>query len=149
MWATVMMLFVAMQGAAPPANRPDYSGQWVINAGASDFGLIPPPQCRGLKLSHREPELLLEETHPDGRLCGVSLRYTTDGTPVPYVANGANVRGRLTWTGSALVIVRTGEDDVTMRIEASLSADGKRLTRAFSVDSPQGSTEWTYVYDRQ
>jgi hypothetical protein len=35
-----------------------------------------------------------------------------------------------------------------MRIEATLSADGGKLTRAFDVDSPQGSTSWTYVYDR-
>jgi hypothetical protein len=35
-----------------------------------------------------------------------------------------------------------------MRIEATLSPDGRRITRAFHVESPQGATDWTYVYDR-
>jgi hypothetical protein len=54
----------------------------------------------------------------------------------------------MTWSGSTLVIERSGDDGVLMRIEAMLSADGKKLTREFSVEAPQGSTSWTYVYDR-
>jgi hypothetical protein len=65
---TLVWLLLALQAPAGP--RPDFSGQWVVNAGASDFGLIPPPQCRGLKLAHREPELLLEETTPAGEAAG-------------------------------------------------------------------------------
>lgn len=35
-----------------------------------------------------------------------------------------------------------------MHIEATLSADGRKLAREFSAEAPQGSTSWTYVYDR-
>ena len=55
---------------------------------------------------------------------------------------------RLTWAGSQLVIVRASDDGVAMRIEASVSPDGRKLTRAFHVDSSQGAADWTYVYDR-
>jgi hypothetical protein len=138
-------------GTAPSAqapSKPDFSGQWVINAAESDFGLIPPPQCRGLTLTQREPEVVVEETRPDGARCGVLVRYTTDGVPVTYTADGAERRARMTWADSHLVIDRTSNDGVTMRIEAALSADGKRLVRTFHAESPQGAADWTYVYDR-
>lgn len=141
---TMVLLLLALQAGG----RADYSGQWVVNAAESDFGLIPPPQCRGLKVAHREPEVILEETRPDGSECGLRLRYTTDGAPITYTANNARQQARLAWSGNALVIQRRGEDGVDMRIEATLSPDGRKLTRAFHVESPQGATDWTYVYDR-
>ena len=145
----IAMLILAAQAAVNAGPKPDFSGQWVLNASASDFGLVRQPQCRGLKLSHREPELLLEETGPGGEACGVTIRYTTDGTLVTYLANNAPQRARLTWSGNALVVERTNDDEVVaLRIEATLSADGNRLTRAFYAESPQGATNWSYVYDR-
>jgi hypothetical protein len=142
----LIILLSLVQG--PVVAKPDFSGHWVINAAESDFGLIPPPQCRGLTLTHREPEFVVEETRPDGTRCGVRVRYTTDGALVTYTADGTQRRARLTWAGTHLVIVRTSDDGVTMRIEATVSPEGRKLTRAFHVDSPQGSTDWTYVYDR-
>ena len=144
----IALLIVVAQAAPGVGSKPDFSGQWVLNASESDFGLIPQPQCRGLKLLHREPELLLEETAAGGEPCGLTIRYTTDGTPVTYTANNARQRARLTWSGNALVIARTSDDDVVMQIETTLSADAKKMTRAFYVESPQGATSWTYVYDR-
>jgi hypothetical protein len=148
MTTLIVMLLVAAQAAASVGSKPDFSGQWVLNASESDFGLIPPPQCRGLKLSHREPEVIVEETGPGGEPCGQTIRYTTDGTLVTYMANNVRRRARLTWSGNALVIDRTDDEGVKMRIETTLSAGGRKITRAFDVESPQGSTNWTYVYDR-
>jgi hypothetical protein len=143
----LMMVLMFVQGpAALP--KPDFSGQWVLNAAESDFGIIPPPQCRALTLTHREPEVVSEETQPDGTGCGVRVRYTTDGAPVTYTTNDTPMGARMTWAGAGLIIVRMSDDGVTMRIEATVSPDGKKLTRAFQVESPQGSAEWTYVYDR-
>jgi hypothetical protein len=77
----------------------------------------------------------------------VTIRYTTDGVPVSYTTNGTRMTARLTWRGAALVIQRTSPDGVAMQIDTTVSADGRQLTRAFQVESPQGATEWTYVYD--
>src|SRR5262245_16200994 len=93
------LLLVVAEAAASIGPKQNYSGQWVLNAAESDFGVIPQPQCRGLKLSHREPELLLEETGPGGEPCGLApIRYTTDGTPITYMANNVRRRARLTWS---------------------------------------------------
>ena len=144
----IAMLLVAAQAAAGVGSKPDFSGQWTLNASESDFGPIPQPQCRGLKLSHREPEVVVEETRPGGEPCGVPIRYTTDGTLVTYTANDVRRRARLTWSNNALVIDRTDDDGVAMRIETTLSTDGRKMTRAFYAESPQGAASWSYVYDR-
>src|SRR5688572_3278258 len=94
----IALLLVASQAAPSAGSKPDFSAQWVVNASESDFGLIPPPQCRGLKLTHREPELVAEETGPAGEPCGLTIRYSTDGTPVTYTANNARQRAQLTWS---------------------------------------------------
>lgn len=124
----LLALLLVATLVAGGASKPDCSGQWVVNAAESDFGLIPPPQCRGLKLTHREPELVSEETRPGGEPCGLTLRYTTDGTPITYTANDARQRARMTWSGGTLVIERSSDDGVLMLIDATLSADGRKLT---------------------
>jgi hypothetical protein len=144
----LMLALFLLAAQTPASSKPDFSGQWVLNAAESDFGPIPQPQCRGLKLSHNEPELIVEETQPGGEPCGLSIRYTTDGTPVTYRANNATQRARLTWSGNAFVIERSSDNGVMLRSEGTLSADGRKMTRAFSAESPQGATSWSYVYDR-
>ena len=63
-------------------------------------------------------------------------------------AYGMARRARLTWAGTQLVIARTSDDGVAMRIEATVSTDSKKLTRAFHVESPQGAADWRSLYDR-
>jgi hypothetical protein len=79
MTTLIAMLLFAAQAAAGVGGKPDFSGHWVLNASESNFGPIPPPQCRGLKLSHSEPQVIIEETAPGGEPCGLSTRYTSDG----------------------------------------------------------------------
>jgi hypothetical protein len=67
---------------------------------------------------------------------------------VTYTVNGVRRRARLTWSDNALVIDRADDDGVALRIEARLSADGRKLLREFYAESPQGSASWSYVYDR-
>jgi hypothetical protein len=57
------------------------------------------------------------------------------------MANDVRRRARLTWS-DALVVDRTDADGVAMRIEATLSVDGRTLTRGFYAESPQGSANW-------
>lgn len=92
--------------------------------------------------------MTIKETAPGGEPCGLATRYTTDGAPVTYSVNSVRRRARLTWSDGALVIDRVDDDGVALRIEATVSADGRKLTRAFDAESPQGSASWSYVYDR-
>ena len=69
----IAMLLVVVQAAAGVGGKPDFSGQWVLNGSESNLGPIPPPQCRGIRLTHREPEVTIEETGPGGERAGWRL----------------------------------------------------------------------------
>ena len=128
--------------------KPDFSGNWVINADKSDFGPIPPPQCVGLTIAHREPEFVIEETGA-GALCGLKLTYTIGGPAITCTtAAGVRNRARATWEDAALVTQRAGDDGISVRVASTLSADGKTLVRELHGEAAQGSADWTWVYDR-
>jgi len=121
----------------------------VLNAEKSDFGPIPPPQCVGLKIAHKGPEFGIEETDARGATCGLKLNYTIDGLAITYTtAAGVRNRARAAWVDAAVVTQRVGDDGISVRVESSLSSDGKTLVRMLHGEAAQGSADWTYVYDR-
>ena len=129
--------------------RPDFSGDWVLNAEKSDFGPIPPPPCVGLTIAHREPEFVIEETGATGAMCGLKLTYTIGGPTITYTtAAGVRNRARATWEVAAVVTQRVGDDGISVRVASTLSADGRTLVRELHGEAAQGSADWTWVYDR-
>ena len=129
--------------------KPDLSGDWVLNAEKSDFGPIPPPRCVGLTIAHREPEFVIEETGATGALCAVRLTYTIGGPTITYTTTaGVRNRARATWEDAVVVTQRVGDDGISVRVASTLSADGRTLVRELHDEAAQGSADWTYVYDR-
>ena len=138
-----------MQAAGSAQQKPDFSGDWVLNAEKSDFGPIPPPQCVGLTLVHREPEFVIEETDAKGAMCGLKLTYTIGGPTITYTTPaGVRNRARATWEEAAVVTQRVGDDGISVRVASTLSADGKTLVRELHGEAAQGAADWTWVYDR-
>jgi len=76
--------------------KPDLSGDWVLNADNSDFGPIPPPRCVGLKIVHRGAEFAIEETDAQGATCEMKLNYVIDGPQITYTRAGVRNRARST-----------------------------------------------------
>ena len=148
MMLAILAIGLASTSASRAQQKPDFSGEWLLNAQKSDFGPIPPPQCVGLRLTHRDPEFVVEETGPGGTPCGLKTTYTTDGKPVTYTTSGVRRRATVMWLEASLVLQRVDDDGIRVRIESSLSPDGNTLVRAWHGESDQGSADWTHVYDR-
>jgi|KBSSwiS6_1023812.scaffolds.fasta_scaffold63517_1 hypothetical protein len=146
----LLSLCVALTHATASAQqKPDLSGDWVLSAEKSDFGPIPPPQCVGLKIAHKGSEFAIEETDERGANCALKLTYTIDGPAITYTTPaGVRNRARAAWVDAALVTQRVGDDGISVRVESSLSPDGKTLVRMLHGEAAQGSADWTYVYDR-
>lgn len=146
----LLTLGVALAHATGIAQqKPDLSGNWVLNAEKSDFGPIPPPPCAGLTIAHREPEFVIEETDAKGAMCGLRLTYTIGGPTITYTTPaGVRNRAKATWEDAAVVTQRVGDDGISVRVESTLSADGKTLVRELHGEAAQGSADWTWVYDR-
>ena len=64
--ALTALVIVAFAGNVAAADKPNFSGQWKMNASKSDYGQIPPPESFTRKIEHVEPsiEIVEEQTGP-------------------------------------------------------------------------------------
>ncbi len=79
---TVLMI-AALAGIALAADKPNFSGDWKLNAAKSNFGPIPAPTTYTRKVMHAEPSITIEDTQI-GSSTGDqhdTRTYTTDGRP--------------------------------------------------------------------
>ena len=147
----VALLTVVLTAAVQPAAKPNFSGQWKMNAAKSDFGALPAPTVLTRTITHAEPELTIEEEQesPIGNQ-KATRKYKTDGSPSSFESNGATVDSSAAWTDDVLVVnSKVDVVGLTFNDRMSLSSDGKTLTSQVHVTSPMGDIDFTVVFDKQ
>ncbi len=150
---TVLMI-AALAGIALAADKPNFSGDWKLNAAKSNFGPIPAPTTYTRKVMHAEPSITIEDTQI-GSSTGDqhdTRTYTTDGTEISYQANGADVKAAMTWDGDALQVNAKASIqgmDIVIKDKMALGDGGKTMTDSVHIASPQGEFELTLVFDKQ
>lgn len=123
--ALLACLLFASSAAA--AERPNFSGDWKMNAASSTFGPVPPPTSISRKITHVEPSLTIIEDQ-----------------------TSAHVTSSAVWDGSVLVVVsNVAEVGVQFTDRMSLSEDGKTLISSVHITSAQGDLDLKVVFDRQ
>jgi hypothetical protein len=135
----------------PASGKPNFSGEWTMNAAKSNFGQLPAPANFVRKIQHSEPSLtVIEEQSAGGRDSTTTRKITTDGKSVTLELNGAAALCSSVWDGADLVAT-TALDSVGLKFtdRMSLSSDGKVLTSKVQIASPQGDAELIIVFDRQ
>lgn len=149
------LLFGAMALAATvQANaKPNFSGEWKLNASKSEFGPMPAPASRTDKIKHEDPSLKINTSSsgPQGDV-NFDLSYTTDGTETTNQIRGNPTKSTAKWDGDALVIVTKAkfqDNDITLNDRWTLSEDGKTLTIQRKITAPQGEFEQKTVMDKQ
>jgi hypothetical protein len=142
---------IAIVSSASAADKPNFSGSWKLNVAKSEYGPIPPPESFTRKVEHAEPSItIVEEQTGPGTTPSTTRKLTTDGQSTVTDINGAPVKLTATWEGSSLLATTSIETfGVTFKDKMSLSADGKEMTSAVQVESPQGSIELKIVFERQ
>lgn len=111
------------------ADRPDFSGEWKIDPGASRTAPIAPPKTQTLTIVHRDPEMSVAQRTATG--LPRDYRYLTNGEMTRNESpHGAKLESRAVWDGTGLSIrtlMSTSLLSATMQERWSLSADGKTL----------------------
>jgi hypothetical protein len=148
------LIVAALAGMALAADKPNFSGDWKMNAAKSNFGAIPAPATYTRKVTHMEPSITIENTQTGTALGDQhdTRTYTTDGKEVSYQANGADVKAAITWDGNALLINSKASIqgmDILIKDTITLADDGKTMTDAVHVASPQGDIDLALVFDKQ
>jgi hypothetical protein len=136
-------------GTAAAAEKPNFSGEWRMNASKSNFGPLPPPISITRKVTHAEPALtIVEEQKGDMGDQNTTRAYTTDGKEMTFQANGAEVKSAATWEGNAIVVISKVEIvGLEFNDKMTLSEDGQTLTSAIHISSPQGEVDILVVFE--
>lgn len=144
---SLLLLTAAIGSVSKAADKPDFSGDWKVNFEKSDFGALPPPESLTRKVAHAEPSLAIEDTQNGQK---TTRKYTTDGKEIVFDSQGTDVKSAAVWEGNAIVVKSKVEAvGVQFKDTMTLSADGKIMTSAVRITSPQGDIDITVVFNKQ
>ncbi len=132
---------------------PDFTGSWKLNVAKSDFGPLPPPETRTDVITQSAAQIkdAVSSSGPDGKM-DLIVTYNLDGSETLNQFRGTDVKSTAKWGGSALDINSTlkyQDQDIGLKTNWSLSADGKTLTMATHITSPMGEADQTLVLEKQ
>jgi len=144
-------LFAAL--AVNGANPADVTGSWRLNVDRSVWGSRPKPVSVTLHIQHNEPALSYtgvviysgEDMRPfsfTGAIDG--KQYAMDRSLGP----GTAVCRRVS-TAAFECVFRASAGGAVEITRTSIGADGKRLTRRVQLQSSEGNSTSTEIYDRQ
>jgi hypothetical protein len=145
---STLFIITAAANMALAGDKPNFSGTWKLDMDKSSFGPIPPPESMTRRVDHKDPDISVEMsiTGPD---LSMSFRYSTDGKETANSFMGADFKSKAVWEGKALVIHNIVDAANKSTNKWSLSDDGKTLTDVWTVSSPNGDFEVTYVLAKQ
>jgi len=141
--ATIVLVLLVGAMSVAADSKPKLKGDWKINVGKSEFGILFAPKSANVKISQKGSQLKIvdSETNEQGETNQKESSYTIDGkeetgtliaTPFPVVGAMKWKEGSLTFEGSGT------NSGVTFHVQEKwgVSADGKRITidRHFSSD---------------
>jgi|HubBroStandDraft_4_1064222.scaffolds.fasta_scaffold148252_2 hypothetical protein len=155
MKALLSTLFViAAAGMALAADKPDFSGEWKMDADKSQFPAgMPAPTAMTRKIDHKDPNLSVNtsQSGPQGDM-NMEAKYSTDGKETTNSMMGNDVKSKAAWEGKTLVIssiANFGGTDIKLTNKWTLAEDGKTLTDVTGISAPQGDIEITLVLVKQ
>jgi len=149
----ILALAVLCGAIGQLAAKPNFTGEWKMNAAASRFAPLPAPDKLVRKIAHHDPHLKITTTQEGQQKEIVTeLAYTTDGKECRNVIRGQAFTGAARWDGDTLVIESKREVqgmDLSQTESWTLSAGGQTLTIVNHVKTPQAAFDVTIVLEKQ
>lgn len=152
-WFALCTLAVLATIPAAAWEKPNYSGDWKLNAEKSDYGPVPAPDKMERKITHEDPSLKYTsvQSGQQGEMT-TEMAYTTDGKPSTNKTPRGEVTGVAKWDGDVLTISSKREVqgmEISQNERWVLSEDGKVLTINNKISTPQGDFDIKVVMDKQ
>ena len=147
-------LAILVLAALPALAKPNFTGDWKLNASKSTFGQMPAPDSMTYKITHADPKLSTA-TRQSSQMGEFEMQasYTTDGKESTNEGfGGSTTKSVVKWDGDTLVIEtkgQFGDNEFTMTQKWTLSADGKTLNILQTFKSAMGEGEQKLVLDKQ
>jgi len=136
-----------------PAQVADMSGTWVLNKKRSSWGSSVRPFDVYMRIDHREPLLKYDGTVTYANEGTREFAYdgAIDGQP----RTAARPAGSGTMTHQRIgprefkTEFRVTGGHYVQTVDTVISRDGKTLTRSLRIETSEGVSRWTEVYDRK
>jgi len=149
---TAVALCGLFAATLPAADKPNFSGTWKLNLSKSDFGMAPAPDKMERIIVHTEPTIksTVSQSGAQGEMT-TEETLTTDGKDSVNKVRGVDMKSVANWDGSKLVVKSKREFngmELSITQNWSLSADGKVLTMANNISTPQGDFEMKMVLEK-
>lgn len=133
--------------------KPNFAGDWKMNASKSEFGQFPAPSAMTQKVTHEDPSLkVASKMSTDNGDMEFESTYTTDGRECTNQFGPNPMKSTLKWDGDTLVIDtkgQFGDNDFTLQDKWDLSTDGKTLTLRRHWASSRGEMDQKIVFEKQ
>ena len=134
------------------ADKPDYSGHWVVDLAKSDFGMMPPPSKMEREIEHKDPAMTIKsiQVSERGEMKNES-KYTTDGKEATIKMRNREAKVKAQWDGAKLKVNSRSEfsgSEITQDETWMLSEDGKTLTINNAIKAPQGEFTTKLVFTK-
>ena len=147
-----LFLTLAAVAVVPAAAKPNFTGEWKIDAAKSDFGQMPAPAVFNRSIKHEDPNLVIDSVQagPQGEVKS-HLQYTTDGRESSNTMRGGEVKGICKWDGDTLVISykrETPQGAISVEERWELAADGKSMTIVSKISGGFGNLETRAVFTK-
>lgn len=139
--------------ALAAAAKPNFAGDWKLNASKSDFGQFPAPSTMTQKIEHADPSMkVASKMATDNGDFEFTSTYSTDGKETTNAFGPNEMKSTAKYEGEVLVIETKGSfggNDVTMKDQWELSGDGKTITVKRHFASSQGEMDQKLVLEKQ
>ena len=134
------------------ADKPDFSGHWVVDLAKSDFGMMPPPSKMERDIEHKDPAMTIKsiQVSERGEMKNES-KYTTDGKEATITMRNREAKVKAQWDGAKLKVNSKSEfngNEITQDETWILSEDGKTLTINNAIKAPQGEFSAKLVFTK-
>ena len=147
-------LAVMVLACTARADKPNFTGEWSLNAEKSNLGPMPPPTSMTRKVDHTDPAFTMTQAtvgSPQGDQT-FTLKCTTDGKESTNEMMGAAAKTTAKWEGDALVIsmkIDFQGTEINLTEKWTLASDGKTLTDNSHIALPQGEIDIVYVMNKK
>jgi hypothetical protein len=147
-------LFLALATASVlVAAKPNFGGEWKLDAAKSDFGDMPAPGNLVYQIDHADPKISAKMFQSGGPLGELSsdLTYMTDGSETKNKVRGSDVASTGKWAGDTLKIatkMALQGSELTINEIWKLTGGGKTLEITREMTSAQGSSTMKLVFTK-
>ena len=152
-FAIAFAFLIVLSLAFAAADKPDFSGTWVLDTAKSDLGVTSVPPIQTNVIDHKEPNIRMTTMSKGQQGEHTTERsYTTDGKGNTNSIGPGVAKSTSKWDGAKLVTKTKMEGpDGTLEIDdlCELADGGKQMIIRRDFKGPQGKASQKLVYHKK